>query len=132
MGMSRLGALCEGCSAMQCGDRARDQQCKASARGDSGCLPPNAPQRNLAVVEGCTQSAANSAGQLGLQELTIESCNDLFIGTTWKALASLTSLTRLELARLRKSILSHPTGFLRWVAATGWPGPAESLLLSPD
>ena len=48
-----------------------------------------------------------------VQELTIESCNDLFVGGTWQALSTLANLTRLELARLRKSILSHPTGFLR-------------------
>ena len=60
--------------------------------------------RILGVLESCHGC---------LQELTIESCNDLFVGATWQALSTLANLTRLELARLRKSILSHPTAFLR-------------------
>lgn len=60
------------------------------------------------------------AGLSSLQELAIESCNDLLIGNTYAALSTLTTLTRLELARLRKSILSHPTTFLRRVPAQGY------------
>lgn len=58
------------------------------------------------------------AGLSSLQELAIESCNDLLIGNTYAALSTLTTLTRLELARLRKSILSLPTTFLRCVAVS--------------
>lgn len=62
---------------------------------------------------GCALKTSPPSDFYPWQALTVESCNDLFVGKTYEALSALSSLTKLELVRLRKSILSHPTTFLR-------------------